>query len=107
MRQDRIRGWALATPEQWAAIQAYGLSLEPLASNGRAALWQEDTRSGQRFTECYDYLHKDIVKKRSRTLARLGAAHPPAVPVAPALAANNRKFRPLIVRINLHVKVLI
>ena len=107
MRQDRIRGWALATPEQWAAIQAYGLSLEPLASNGRAALWQEDTRSGQRFTECYDYLLKDIAKKHSRTLARLGAALPPAVPVAPALAANNRKFRPLIVRINLHVKVLI
>ena len=107
MQQDRIRGWALATPEQWAAIQAYGLSLEPLASNGRAALWQEDTRSGQRFTECYDYLLKDIAKKHSRTLARLGAALPPAVPVAPALAANNRKFRPLIVCINLHVKVLI
>ena len=62
MQQDRIRGWALVTPEQWAAIQAYGLSLEPLASNGRAALWQEDTRSGQHFTECYDYLLKDIAK---------------------------------------------
>ena len=107
MRQDRIHGSALATPEQWAAIQVYGLSLEPLASNGRATLLQEDTRSGQGFTECYDYLLKDIAKKHSRTLALLGAALPPAVPVAPALAANNRKFRPLIVRINLHVKVLI
>ena len=107
MQQDRIRGWAPATPEQWAAIQAYGLSLKHLASNGRAALWQEDTRSSQRFTECYDYLLKDIAKKHSRTLARLGAALPPAVPVAPAFAANNRKFRPLIVRINVHVKVLI
>ena len=107
MQQDRIRGWALATPEQWAAIQVYGLSLEPLSSNGRAALWQEDTRSGQSFTECYDYLLKDIAKKDSRTLARLGAALPPTVPVAPALATNNRKFCPLIVRINLSVKVLI
>ena len=88
-------------------IQAYGLSLEPLASNGRTALWQEDTRSGQRFTECYDYLLKDIAKKHLRTLARLGAALPPAVPVAPAVAANNRKFRLLIVRINLHIKSLI
>ena len=46
MQQDRIRGFALATPEHWAAIQPYGLSLEPLGSNGRAALGQEDTRSG-------------------------------------------------------------
>ena len=89
------------------AIQAFGLSLEPLASHGRAALWQEDTRSGQRFTECYDYPLKDIAKKDSRTLACLGAALPPAVPTAPALAANNGKFLPLIVYINLHVKVLI
>ena len=107
MQQDRIRGWALATPEQWAAIQAYSLSLEPLASNGRAALWQEYTRSSQRFTECYDYLLKNIVKKHSRTLARLGAALSPAVPVDPALAANNCKLRPLILCINLYVKVLI
>ena len=107
MQQDHIRGWALATPEQWAAIQAYGLSLEPLASNGRAALWQEDTRSSQHFTECYDYLLKDIAKKHSRTQASQSAALPLAAPVAPALAANNHKFRPLIVRINLHVKVLI
>ena len=107
MQYNRIRCWALATPEEWAAIQAYGLSLEPLARNGRAALWQEDTRSGQRFTECHDYLLKDIAKKHLRTLACLGAALPRAVPVAPALAVNNRKFHPLIVGINLHVKVLI
>ena len=88
-------------------IQAYGLFLESLASNRRAALWQEDTRSGQRFTECHDYLLKDIAKKHWRTLARQGAALPPAVPGASALAANNLKFPPLIVPINLHVKVLI
>ena len=40
---------ALATPEQWAAIQAYGLSLEALASKGRATLGQADSNSGQRF----------------------------------------------------------
>ena len=74
---------------------------------GPSALWQEDTRSSQRFTECYDYLLMDIVKKHLTRLAHLGAALPVAVPVAPALAANHRKFRPLIVRINLLVKVLI
>ena len=107
MQQDLIRGLAPAILEQWAAIQAYGLSLEPLASNGRAAYWQEDTRSGQHFTESYDYLLKDIAKKHSRTLACRGAALPPAVPVAPALTTYNRKFCPLIVRINLPVKILI
>ena len=107
MEQDSIPSRALATPEQWTAIQAYGLSLKPLASNCRAALWQQDTISCLRFTECYDYLHRGIAKKHSRTLARLGVALPPAVPAAPAWAANNRKFGPLIVRINQHVKVLI
>ena len=98
---------ALATPEQWTVIQAYGLSLQPLASNGRGALWHQDSISGLRFTECYDYLLRDIAKKHSRTLARLGVALLLAVPAAPALPANNRKFRTLIVHINLHVKVLI
>ena len=107
MQQDDIPSRALATPEQWTAIQAYGLSLEPLASNGRAALWQPDKNSGLRFTECYDYLLRDIAKKHSKTLARLGVALPPAVPAAPALAANNCKFCPLIVCINQRVKVLI
>ena len=107
MQQDGIPSRALATPEQWTAIQAYGLSLEPLASNGGTALWQQDTNSGLRFTECYDYLLRHIAKKDSRTLATLGVALPPAVPAAPALAGNNGKFRPLIVRINQHIKVLI
>ena len=107
MQQDGIPSQALATHEQWTAIQAYGLSLEPLTSKGRAALWQQDTNSGLSFTECYDYLLRDLAKKHSKTLAPLGVALPPAVPAAPALAANNRKFRLLIVRINQHVKVLI
>ena len=107
MQQDGNPSRAEATHKQWTAIQAYGLSLEPLASNGRAAHWQQDTNSGLRFTECYDYLLRDIAKKHSKTLACLGSALPPAVPAAHVLAANNRKFRPLIVRINQHVKVLI
>ena len=86
MQQDGIPSRALATSEQWTAIQAYGLSLEPLASNGRAALWQQDTISGLRFTEYYDYLLRDIAKKHARTLARLGVALLPVVPAAPALA---------------------
>ena len=107
MQHDGIPSRALATPERSTAIQAYGLSLAPLASNGTAALWQEDTISGLRFTKCYDYQLRDIAKKHSRTLARLGVALPLAVPAAPALAGKNRKFRPLIVHINQHVKVLI
>ena len=88
-------------------IQADGLSLEPLAINGRAALLQQDTNASLHFTECYDYLFRDIGKKHSGTLAGLGVALLPAVPAAPALAGNNRKFRPLIVLIKQHVKVLI
>ena len=107
MQQDGIRRRALPTPEQWTAIQAYGLSLEPLASNGRAPLGQQDTISGLRFTECYDYLLRDISRKHSRMLAGLGVVLPPAVPAAPVLAGNYHRFRPLIVRINQHVKVLI
>ena len=84
MQQDGIPSGTLATPAQCMAIQAYGLSLEPLASNGRAALWEEDTISGLRFTEYYDYLLRDIAKEHSRTLARLGVALPPAVPAVPA-----------------------
>ena len=76
MQQDCIRGWALATTEQWAAIEVYGLSLEPLASNSSVALWQEDIRSGQHFTECDDYLLRNIAKKHSRTLASLWMDRP-------------------------------
>ena len=107
MEQDRIRSWKLATDDQWEAIQAYGLTLEPLASNGRAALWQQNTNSGLRFTECFDFLLKDIAKKHSNTLMRLGVAVPPAVPTAPALTGNNRKFHPLVIRIDSDVKILI
>lgn len=107
MEQDRIRSWKLATDDQWEAIQAYGLTLEPLASNGRAALWQQNTNSGLRFTECFDFLLKDIAKKHSNTLMRLGVAVPPAVPAAPALTGNNRKFHPLVIRIDSDVKILI
>ena len=92
--------------EQWAAIPAYCLSLEPLASNSKAAPWQEDTPSGLCFTECYDYLLKDIAKKHSRMLACLGTTLPLTVPVAPTLATNNLKFRSLILHINLHVELL-
>ena len=107
MQQHGIPTQELAMPEQWTAIQAYGLSLDPWASNSRAAHWQQDKYSGLHFTECYDYLLRDIVNKHSRTYALFGIALPPAVPPAPALAGNNGKFRPLIVRINQHVKRVI
>ena len=71
MPQDGIPSRALATPEQWMAIQAFGLSLEPLASNGRAALWQQDTISGLGFTECYEDLLRDIAKKAFQNVGPL------------------------------------
>ena len=80
MQQDGIRRRALATHEQWTAIQVYVLSLEPLVSNGRAALWQQDTNSSLHFTVCYDNLLRDIAKKHSTTLACLGVALLLAVP---------------------------
>jgi len=45
MEQDRIPSWRQSTDTQWAAIQAYWLTLTPVATAGgsRAALWQTDT----------------------------------------------------------------
>jgi len=61
MEQDRIPGWKGSTAAQWAAIQAYMLATPPITV--RAALWQTDTPRGERFTECLDFLLKDIAKK--------------------------------------------
>jgi len=85
MEQDRIPGWKGSTATQWAAIQAYALAPPPVTV--RAVLWQTDTARGERFTQCLDFLLKDIAKKHEPSLTQLLAAQPvPAVaPVAAPL----------------------
>jgi len=91
MEQERMPGFVGSTANQWAAIQAYALTIPPVPD--RAPLWQTNTRRGQRFTECFDYLLRDIAKKHKNNLENLlrapvaGPAHP-AVPVP---AVNDRK----------------
>jgi len=101
MGQDRIPGWKGSIAAQWAAIQAYALATPPVTV--RAALRRTDTAWGERFTECLDFLLKDIAKKLKPSLTRLLGAQPvPAVapvaapvtaPVAgPVVVENDRKF---------------
>jgi len=65
MEQDRIPCWWQSMGVQWAAIQEHSLTLAPVATvgGGRAALWQTNTVQDKRFTECLDFLLKDIAKK--------------------------------------------
>jgi len=68
MEQDWIPGWKGSMAAQWPAIQAYALATPPLTL--RVALWQTDTARGKRFTECLDFLLKDIAKKHKPSLTR-------------------------------------
>lgn len=97
MEQDRIPGWKRSTAAQWAAIQAYALTISPVSR--RAAHWQAVTVRGERFTECLDFLLKDIAKKHARTLTDLLVAQPVAAGAAPVAAGaapvavgNDRKL---------------
>lgn len=100
MEQDRIPGWKQSTAAQWAAIQAHALTVSPISR--RAALWQAVTTRGERFTECLDFLLKDIAKKHQNALTELLKAQQVAVVAAPVAApvavGNDRKF-PQTVRI--------
>lgn len=94
MEQQRIPGFVGSTADQWAAIQAHALTLPPVPH--RAPLWQTNTRRGQRFTECFDYLLRDIAKKHQNKLVdllRVPVAGPagPAGPGAPVAVVNDRK----------------
>ena len=93
MELDRIPSWRDSTDAQWAAIQAHALTLPPIASagGGRAALWQVDSTRGRRFTECLDFLLKDIAKKHRGTLERLARGREGTV-AAPIATGNNRKL---------------
>jgi len=90
MELDRSPSRLDSMDTQWDAIQAYCLTLAPIASAGgcRAALWQHDSRQGSGFTECLDYLLKDMAKKHRSTLERLAREREAAV-AAPIVAGNN------------------
>ena len=89
MEQDKIPGWRQSTAAQWAAIQAYSLTLPPISN--RAGLWETNTPRGERFTECLNFLLKDIAKKHKGTLADRLSPQPVAA-ADPAPARNDRKL---------------
>ena len=97
IEQERILGFVGSTADQWAAIQAHALTIPPVPD--RAPLWQTNTGRGQRFTESFDYLLRDIAKKHKNNLENLltaavaGLAGPagPAGPAAPVATVNNGK----------------
>jgi len=92
MEPARILGFVGSTADQWAAIQAHALPILPVPH--RAPLWQTNRRRGQRFTECFDYLLRDIAKKHKNNLENLLRAPVagPAGPAAPVAAVNDRKL---------------
>jgi len=99
MEQDRIPGWKQSRGAQWAAIQAYAITLQPVSR--RSGLWQANNLRRERFTECLDLLLKDIAKKHQRILTDMLKVQPvAAIAVAdPAPARNDRKLAPSV-RIN-------
>jgi len=94
MEQDRIPGWKQSTAAQWAAIQAYAITLQPVSR--RLARLQANNVCGERFTECLDFLLKDIAKKHQRILTDMLKVQPvAAIAVADtAPARNDRKLAP-------------
>jgi len=91
MEQESITGFVSSTADQWAGIQAHALTIPPVPH--RAPLWQTNTRRAQRFTECFDYLLRDIAKKSKDNLDNLLRAPVagPAGPAPPVAAVNDRK----------------
>jgi len=89
MEQDRIQGWKWSTAAQWATIKAYAIATRPVTV--RVALWQRDTAPGVSFTECLDFLQKDIAKKHKPSLTRLLAGEP-VTTIAPIAAPVEAPF---------------
>jgi len=91
MEQERIPGFLCTTADQWAAFQAHALTMPPVPH--RAPLWQTNTRRGQRFTDCFDYLPRDIANNHKNNLENLLRAPVggPAGRAAPVAAVNDRK----------------
>ena len=95
MEQDRIPGWKQSTAAQWAAIQAYAITLQPVSR--RSGLWQANNLCGERFTECLDLLLKEIAKNHLGILRDMLGVPVAAVPVAdPTPARNDRKLSPSV-----------
>jgi len=95
MEQDTIPGWKQSSAAQWAAIQAHALTLRPVRQ--RSGLWQADNPSGERFTECLDFLLMDIAKNHQcilRDMLRAPVAAVPVVDLTPA--RNDRKLSPSV-----------
>ena len=99
MDQDRIPRWKQSTAAQWAAMQAYAITLQPVSC--RSGLWQAKKLRSERFTECLDLLLKDIAKKHQGILTdKLKVQPVAAIAVAdPARARNDCKLAPSV-RIN-------
>jgi len=91
MVQERIPGFVGSPAHQWAAIQAHALTIPPVLH--RAPLGQTNTRRCQLFTQCFDYLLRDIAKKHKNNLENLlrGPVAGPAGPATPVAAVNDRK----------------
>ena len=81
-------GFVGSKADQWAAIQAYALTLSPILHKG--LLWQTNMGGGQQFTKCFDYLLRDIAKKHQNKLVDLLRV-PVAGPAGPVAAVNDRK----------------
>ena len=95
MEQDRIPGWKQSIAGQWAAIQAQALTLRPVSQ--RSGLWQTNNPRGERFTECLDFLLKNIAKKHQGILRDMLRAPVTAVPVGdPTPARSNRRLSPRV-----------
>jgi len=87
MKQDWIPWWKQSTAAQWAAIQAHALTLQRVRQ--RSGLWQANNPCGERFTQCLDFLLKDIAKKLHGILRDMLRAPIAAVPVADHTPARN------------------
>ena len=99
LEQDRIPGWKQSTAAQWVAIQAYAMTLQPISR--KLELWQANNLRGERFTECLDFLLKNIATKHQRILTDMLKVQPiAAIAVADrAPTRNDRKLAPTV-RIN-------
>ena len=95
MEQNRIAGWKQSTAGQWAAIQAYALTLWPVRQ--MSGLWQANNPRGEGFTECLDFLLKNIANKHQGILRDMVRAPVAAVPVAdPTPARHDHKLSPSV-----------
>ena len=96
MEQDRFLGWKQSTAAQWAAIQPYAITIQPVSR--RSGLWQANNLCGEGFTECLEFLLKNIAKKYLLILTDMLKVQPVAVIAVadPATARNDSKLAPII-----------